>query len=123
MRYLGIDYGSKRIGIALSDSQGHLAFPYGVVGRIEDVFAVIRKENVSKVIVGLPIPLRGRESSETKAVRRFAAKLKHALRLPIEFESEMFTTKIAERYTAKEKADASAAALILQSYLDKQKQL
>ena len=120
MRYLGIDYGKKRIGLALTDPEGRLAFPYGTVASIEEVSAVIRKENAGKVIVGVPMPLRGRESKQVRAVRAFAARLKKAVGLPIEFENEMFTTKIAELYTKKEKADASAAALILQSYLDRQ---
>ena len=119
MRYLGIDYGKKRIGLALSDQEGRLAFPHSVVGRIGDVVAVIHGEGVWALVIGLPLTLSGQESGEARAVRAFAGALRERVELPIAFESEVFTTKIAERSSAGAKADASAAALILQSYLDK----
>ncbi len=138
MRYLGIDYGAKRIGLALSDEHGIIAFPYAAVKNLDDVCAVIKKEGVGTVVVGWPLSSTGREGGQAKEVREFAAKLAKKLKLQeavnrlnllksdfnrltvgIEFENELFTTKIAERHTAKVKTDASAAALILQTYLDK----
>lgn len=121
MRYLGIDYGEKRIGLALSDEGGRLAFPHGVASRFEEVVEAIRREGVGVVVIGLPFTLSGEALAEAEAVRSFAARLGKAVQLPIAFEDERFTSKIAERHTPKEKADASAAALILQSYLDTQR--
>lgn len=120
MRYLGIDYGGKRIGLAVSDAAGRIAFPHATVGRIEEVRDAAVSLGVGAVVIGLPFFLDGTDSEETRTVRAFAARLAELLLLPIALENEMLTTRIAERYTAGAKADASAAALILQSYLDKQ---
>ena len=120
MRYLGIDYGEKRIGLALSDEEGRIAFPHGTASRFEEVVEAVYRERVGAVVIGLPLTLSGEASEETASARSFAARLGKAVQLPIAFEDERFTSKIAERHTPKEKADASAAALILQSYLDKQ---
>ena len=120
MRYLGIDYGAKRIGLALSDSEGSIAFPHATVGSVEEVVEVISREGVERVIIGLPLTLHGKESDESARVRQFVSELSKRVQLPIAFENEVFTTKLAERHTPREKADASAAALILQSYLDRE---
>jgi putative Holliday junction resolvase len=120
MRYLGIDYGEKRIGLALSDPEGCLAFPHDTVGNIGDVVAAAKREGVGKIVVGLPISFGGGESHQAEQIRQFAAELESRVELPIVFENEVFTSKIAEKMSPSEKADASAAALILQSYLDRQ---
>jgi putative Holliday junction resolvase len=121
MRYLGIDYGRKRIGVAVSDPDGRMAFPHSTVRTPEEAAAIAKREGVGAVVIGLPIPFRAQPSAQTRAVRAFAARLKRALQLPMAFENEVFTTKLAERHTPEENADASAAALILQSYLDRKK--
>lgn len=120
MRYLGVDYGRKRIGLALSDPGGVLAFPRGSVADVEKVAAFARAEGVGEIVIGLPrVP--GQEDPEgVQRVRKFADELRKKVQLPVAFEDELFTTRIAERHTAREHADASAAALILQSYLDRQ---
>jgi len=120
MRYFGIDYGSKRIGLAVSDEDGIIAFPRATVKTADDVVKMIRRGKIRKVIIGLPTGLAGQETAQTKAVRAFAAALEKAVSLPIEFENEVFTTKIAERHSPGHTVDASAAALILQSHLDKE---
>lgn len=119
MRYLGIDYGSKRIGLALSDPEGRLAFPHSSVPDLGGVLAVIAREGVGAVVIGMPVPFGGGESAQGRTVRAFAERLRAAVELPLEFENEVLTTKIAEEHAPPGKADASAAALILQSYLDK----
>ncbi|MBI4132557.1 MAG: Holliday junction resolvase RuvX [Candidatus Sungbacteria bacterium] len=121
MRYLGIDYGKKRIGLAISDPEGQLAFPYGRVRDMAGVVKIVEKEGIGKIVIGVPTLWHGGQSVQIKTVERFAAALRHAVRLGIEFENEMFTSKIAERSSPKDKADAAAAALILQSYLDRQR--
>lgn len=122
MRYLGIDYGAKRIGLALSDSEGSIAFPHATVGSVEEIVEVISREGVERVIIGLPLTLHGKESGESARVRQFVSGLSRRVQLPVEFENEVLTTKIAEQHTPRKKADASAAALILQAYLDKRNQ-
>lgn len=120
MRYLGIDYGKKRIGLALSDPEGKMAFPRAVVATMDEVIAIIRADEVRGIVIGIPKHPLNSDSRATKEIRTFADALSRAVQLPVVFEDEMFTTKIAEHNTAKNLSDASAAAVILQSYLDKQ---
>ena len=126
MRYLGIDYGEKRIGIALSDTGSRIAFPKKTIFNqatrtVEQIMALIKEESVSKIIVGLPLSADGKDTEITRRVRDFVGSLKKFTVLPIEFENELLTTRIVKQHgIEKEKVDQSSAALILQSYLDKQ---
>lgn len=120
MRYLGIDYGEKRIGLALSDPEGKVAIPYSVVGFFGGVVSAVKKENIGKIVVGLPIGFSGKDTDQTKIIRKFAEALEKKVKLPVELENEVLSTKIASQFSSKDKIDASAAAIILQSYLDKQ---
>ncbi len=120
MRYLGIDYGKKRIGLALSDPEGRMAFPAATVEREGEILEFIAEKEIAAIVIGLPLGLDGGESDASSRARAFAARLGTSVQLPIAFENEMFTTKIAEEHSSGEHADAAAAALILQSYLDKQ---
>lgn len=126
MRHLGIDYGEKRIGIAVSDPNGQIAFPRKVFFNrgnprlLSELVTLIEEEKVSKVIVGLPVSLDGRETGQTKVVREFAESLEKEVAIPVEFENEMLTTRMAEQAgIKKEHTDEAAAALILQAYLDR----
>lgn len=126
MRYLGLDYGSKNIGLAISDEKGRIAFPYKVIYNNSKVFAeikfIIKKEKVTKIIIGLPVPFSGKENLQTEEVKIFAKKLEQKIKMPIEFGNEILTTKSAKVGSTKETVDSSAAAIILQSYLDKKNQ-
>jgi putative Holliday junction resolvase len=119
MRVLGIDYGKKRIGLALSDPEGRLGFPHSTVATIEEIIQVAERENVGAIVIGLTTHPEGNQHL-TEVVKTFAAELAARVQLPVVFEDEMFTTKLAERHTRPARADAAAAALILQSYLDRQ---
>lgn len=127
MKYLGIDYGRKRMGLAVSDEEGRIAFPrmqfttYNFLHTVKTLSDIVKKDLVEKIIVGLPVTFGGKESAQTVEARAFGEKLKKAIQLPIEFENEMLTTKMAIRGgIAKSKVDASSAAIILQSYLDRE---
>lgn len=127
MRYLGIDYGEKRIGIALTDPGGRIAFPRKIIfnrrnmSTLDELKTVIEEEKISKVIVGLPLFLSGEESEISGRVRSFVEKLEKIINLPIEFENEILTSHMVERFgVSREHTDEAAAAVILQSYLDKQ---
>ena len=126
MRYLGIDYGAKRIGLALSDEEKHLAFPYRTIHNTKTLFneitAVIKQEGVERIVVGLPVPFSGGESEQTRKVKKFMEKLKKISGVPVDTENEIFTTKMAERSgIASKHIDKAAAAIILQSCLDKKR--
>lgn len=124
MRYLGIDYGDKRVGIAVSDSGAKIAFPKRVLfnrpNLMNQLKSLIEEEEISKIVVGLPTAAGGRETQQTEKVKKFVEALKKITPLSVEFENELLTTHLVEKVgIKKEHTDESAAALILQSYLDK----
>ncbi len=133
-RILGIDYGTKRIGLALSDEAGIFAFPYKAVvytnekQAIEEILAVIKKEKVQAVVFGLPLSLSGKLERNSKEAKKFADNLKKEITIPLYLQDERFSTKEAISYLrqkkkkiSKEEKDCAAACLILQTFLDKQR--
>lgn len=129
MRYLGIDYGTKKIGLALSDEAGTMGFPHSIVGNdgrtLDAVTALIAKERIEAVVMGESRDFSGAENPVAKEAKRFAAELIEETGVPVYFEPEMLTTQEARRdyegvHVAKSgNVDASAAALILTSYLSR----
>lgn len=125
-RYLGIDYGSKNVGLSLSDEDGQMAFPLKTVKNDVSLFGEIKsiaeKESIGVIIIGESLDYSGKENPVMKKIRVFAEKLKAETGLPIFFEPEFLTSREAGHIQGEnEKSDASAAALILKSYLDKKK--
>ena len=123
MRYVGIDYGEKRIGIALSDTEGRFAFSKEVIQNVSNptdaVVAFCSKEGVSTVIVGESKNYKGENNSIMKRIVPFVESLKKA-GLSVVWEPEFMSSQQAEYHQgAIKKLDASSAAIILQSYLDK----
>ena len=136
MKYLGIDYGTKRIGVAVSDDTGSLAFPLGTIkagqGALEEVASLARENTVTGIVIGESRDLSGQANDVMEDIEQFKKDIEELTKLPCLFEREYFTSTYAARQFAPEaksrKAnpshatlDASAAALILQSYLDKNK--
>jgi len=122
MKILGIDYGLKWIGVAISDDGRKMAFPYETLENNSKLFSrlneIIKKEEIYKIIIGLPLNKKMKATSQTTEVENWAEKLIKEVDLPIDFENEIFTTKAADKYEAKNRHSA-AAAILLQSYLDK----
>ncbi|MBM4127541.1 MAG: Holliday junction resolvase RuvX [Nitrospira sp.] len=131
-RILALDYGTKRIGVALSDELGWTAQPLETFDRrtldrdIAHIAAVVRSNEVAQVVLGLPLQLDGREGPAVEAMREFAAKLEAGLPVPLILWDERMTTKAAEdlliaadvsRKKRKGVVDRIAAAILLQSYL------
>ena len=124
MRFLGVDYGEKRIGLALSDEEGRLAFPKEIIINDKNVFEkirdIIKKEIVGSIVVGESVNARGEPNPIDEKIKSFISGLEKEFGLPVYSEKEFFTSVEARRYMpSPELADASAAALILQRYLDK----
>ena len=129
-RYLGVDYGTKRIGLAISDELGLTARPLDVVSlaTLEDRLRTIADEfQIRRVIVGLPTSLGGHEGDSASAARDLATEIGSILGVPVELVDERFTSRMAEsvllkagmkRRDRKETVDKVAAAIILQTYLD-----
>jgi len=132
MRHLGIDYGTKKIGLALSDEASTMGFPHAVIPAVDAdtyVLELIRKEGVEKVVIGESTNFAGEKNPIAKEAEAFGDYLGQHSGVSIVYEPEMFTTQEARRQhdsaektrAPKERADvdASAAALILTSYLSR----
>lgn len=129
-RVLGVDYGTRRVGLALSDSARTVALPYRTLPAgpqlLDAIAAVVEREGVVEVVVGLPLGLRGQETERTREVRAFAEKLQARLGIPVHLVDERLTSLEAERRLReagrkpsreKHRVDQVAAMLILESFL------
>lgn len=120
-RYLGIDYGDARIGLALAD-ESNFALPFKIIDndtKLWDTLAAIqRSENITDIVVGWPISMSGNENERTKKTTEFIQELKARLALPVHRADERLSTAAAKKDTNKHRVDAEAASHILQSYLD-----
>ncbi len=127
MKYFGIDYGEKRVGLAVSDEEGVFAFPreiirnQGTKNLLRALVVFIAREHAKAVVVGLPLGADNQDTAQTKVVRAFAEELRKMISIPIFFQNEILSTRIARESSRKEYIDDSSAALILQSYLDRLK--
>lgn len=127
IKYLGIDYGKAKVGLAMAEDETRLAFPYGTLKNDKDFFQelvkIIKQEKISKVIIGIPAYINRKETEYDG--EKLGEYLKNILGMEIEYHSEMFTTKMAQE-KLKEKGvknvknldDPEAAGIILQSWLD-----
>ncbi len=122
MRYLGIDYGAKRVGLSISDEEGRLAFPYRVLKNdmelVDLMHSICGTENISAIVLGESRDLSGEPNKIMGSIEEFKKNLEVETELPIYFEKEFMTTVEARKNNEKN-VDASAAALILQRYLDR----
>jgi putative Holliday junction resolvase len=121
VKVLALDYGAARTGVALSDPTGTLARPLRVVRRasseagLRELAELVRAEDVERVVVGLPLTLRGERGTQADETERFAEALEALLDVPVERFDERFTTTLAGPGTDD---DARAAAHLLTSYLE-----
>ncbi|HEV2073885.1 MAG TPA: Holliday junction resolvase RuvX [Thermomicrobiales bacterium] len=133
-RLLGLDIGGRRIGVAVSDEMGMIASPVAMIARQSDVAGqlkeLVARYNAAKLIAGLPVGLSGREGPQAAEVRAYTDALALEVGVPVEYWDERLSTSIAEqsliaqgtrRNKRKERVDAVAAAVILQSYLENQR--
>ncbi len=131
MKILGVDYGSKKIGLALGDENLKLVIPIKSIPNDGSVYSkildLLKEYRVSKIVIGLPLTLRGNEGQRAKEVREFANKLKSFLTEGVEivFWDERFTTEEAYRYLEgyswrkkKDYKDSISAFIILSEYLE-----
>ena len=121
-RLLGIDYGSKRIGIAMSNETGEYALPYSVLQNskdvLQDILSLSKEHNITQIVIGESKDFNGKDNTIMDAVRNLAQKLRDA-HMEVTLHPEFLTSQQAEHIQGKnDMLDASAAAIILQSYLD-----
>ena len=136
-RVLGIDFGERRVGLALSDPSATIAQPLPTLTRragkrapVAAIAEIIRDNEVEQVVIGLPLNLAGDETDWTRTVREFGGKLEARARIPVEYVDERLTSVQAERAVRslglkrsereqKHRIDAAAAVLLLQTFLDR----
>ncbi len=121
---ISIDYGTKKVGVAVSDEAGTVAFPYAVIPNDGDLTEKIQdictKENITAIIIGESRDFDGTPNRLMKKILPFKKKLEEKLGLPVFLEPEYLTSKQARNIQeGNAMTDASAAAIILQSFLDK----
>lgn len=125
MRILALDYGAARTGVAVSDETGTIARPLGVVARaageagLAEVAALVREHEADRVIVGMPLTLRGERGEQAAATDAFVEALRANVDVPVETYDERFTTTLAARGGGVADEDARAAAHLLDSYLQR----
>ena len=141
MKFLGIDYGTKRIGLAISDDGGRIAFPKEIILNDSDIFKsigeIIKKEKINEIVIGESVDFSGKLNALSVRIEEFIFEFKENFDLPIHKQKEFLTSVEARKggdtkeiLTQKQShsrlkdkkrghIDSSAAALILQRYLDK----
>ena len=124
MKVLALDYGSARTGVAVSDPTGTVARPLEVVQAADSdeglarIVELARREEIERIVVGLPVTLRGERGGQADATARFVERLRAAIDAPVETFDERFTTALARRTGGRAPEDAAAAAHLLSSYLE-----
>lgn len=124
MRLLGIDYGKKRVGLALSDDKGLMAFPKAVLPNdnylITEIAAMVKSQGVSRIVLGESKDFKMIDNPIMSQIRLFKDQLELATGVEVYYESEMLSSHQATHFQGKNAMiDASAATIILQSYIDR----
>jgi putative Holliday junction resolvase len=124
VKVLALDFGSARTGVAVSDATGTIARPVGVVADaaskdgLAELAELVRAEGADRVVVGLPLTMRGEHGEQAAETEQFVEALRSAVDVPVESFDERFTTDLAEQSSdAGAPTDARAAAHLLSSYL------
>jgi len=125
MRKMGIDYGSKRVGIALTDEGGKMAFPHGVLPNDQnlqkEIENLITEKEVSEIVIGHSLNRVGEPNPIHTKVEELVMDITLSIGIPIHLQPEQYTTQEAIRLQGKnDMVDASAATIILNSYLTQQ---
>jgi putative holliday junction resolvase len=129
VKVLALDFGRARTGVAVSDPSGMIARPLGVVEQaatdagLERLAELVRAEEAERVVVGLPLTLRGARGEQARETEEFVESLRASLEVPVELYDERFTTRLANVQTGvrprlEGSDDARAAAHLLSSYLE-----
>lgn len=122
---MALDYGSARTGVAVSDPTGTLARPLGVVEKagseqgLAELARLVRDEEVERVVVGLPLTMRGAHGEQAAETERFVDALRGVVDVPVELFDERFTTDLAQQTAGAAPEDALAAAHLLSGWLER----
>lgn len=128
MNYLGVDYGEKRVGLATGDDETKIASPFFILENkgqgflVEEIKKICERENVGKIVVGLPLTMASEEGEQADNVLHFVDFLKNNLAVPVETEDERFSSVMVDKLMAEsgvKERDAVSAMIILQSFFDR----
>jgi putative holliday junction resolvase len=126
MKYLGIDYGSKKVGFAQSDDDGRIAFPLMIAPNdaqlMKDILELIREMKFSTIVIGESVDGNGKPNAIAKEARALGTKIENAIDVKVVFEKEWYSTVEARKQPGNEgnhEVDDQAAAIVLQRHLDK----
>ncbi len=126
MKYLGIDFGSKKVGFAQSDDEGRLAFPLMISPNdktlLKDTLELIREMKFQVVVIGESVDAKGKPNPIAKEARNYGTSIENAIDVKVVFEKEWYSTIEARKQPGNEgnhNVDDQAAAIVLQRYLDK----
>ncbi len=127
MNILAIDYGTKRLGLAWSDTTLGVVLPYGVVEgdtlprKITAFVNLLKKERIDKIVVGFPFGIDGKENKNTERVQKFVYELQKHITIPIDYQDERFSSYGADSMGEGVSRDERSAMFILEGYLQKNK--
>jgi putative Holliday junction resolvase len=123
VKVIAFDYGAARTGVAVTDATGTIVRPVGVVERaasgdgLAALGAIVREHEAERVVVGMPLTLRGEQGAQARETEAFVGALRGVVDVPVETYDERFTTALAARGGGDSDEDARAAAHLLESYL------
>ncbi|MDP3970423.1 MAG: Holliday junction resolvase RuvX [bacterium] len=129
MKFLSLDYGKARVGLALGDSETKIALAKGILeglsqnALISKLKAIVNLDTIDRIVIGLPLNMDGERTDMTEEVERFVEKLRNHIEIPVQTIDERLTSKMADKLLEnslkdKHKQDQVAAQIILQNYLD-----
>lgn len=126
MKYLGIDFGSKKVGYAQSDDDGRMAFPLMISPNdknlLKDTVELVRELKITTIVIGESVDGNGKPNPIAKEARKFGMDIENAVDVQVVFEKEWYSTVEARKQPGNEsnrEVDDQAAAIVLQRYLDK----
>jgi putative transcription antitermination factor YqgF len=124
VKVLALDYGSARTGVAVSDPTGTLARPLSIVEKagteagLAELAQIVREQEAERIVVGLPLTLRGERGEQAAETERFVDALRATVDVPVELFDERFTTDLAQQTAGTAPEDAVAAAHLLSGWLE-----
>jgi len=124
VKVMALDYGSARTGVAVSDPTGTLARPLSIVEKagseagLAELVRLVAEEDAERIVVGLPLTLRGERGEQAAETERFVEALRAAVDVPVELFDERFTTDLAQQTAGSAPEDAVAAAPLLSGWLE-----
>lgn len=127
MNILAIDFGTKRLGLAWTDTTLDVVLPYGLIEKntlpekVREVAALLKKEKIDLVVVGFPVSLKNQENKNTERVQKFVFELQKQIRQPVEYADERFSSQAGAAAGAGVSRDEKAAMVILDGYLARKK--